>query len=137
VPSLLPLTLFTLAATVFSLPAAAADDRDRTGTGASTEGGASLGGTGIDSGVRNPRGDNDPDKRLKFERHPKPPAEPKKADTPERAPAERKPPAERGSATDRGNASSGATSRGSAGLSEEADKQDEEFRRKQGAGRRK
>ena len=129
--SLLPLILSGLIATVLSLPAAAVDDRDRTGTGASTEGGASLGGTGIDSGVRNPRGDNDPDKRLRFERHPKPAAEPKKADTPERAPAERKIPPERG------NASSGATSRGSAELSQEADKQDEEFRRKQDAERRK
>jgi len=131
VQSLLPLILSGLIATVLSLPAAAVDDRDRTGTGASTEGGASLGGTGIDSGVRNPRGDNDPDKRLRFERHPKPAAEPKKADTPERAPAERKIPPERG------NASSGATSRGSAELSQEADKQDEEFRRKQDAERRK
>jgi hypothetical protein len=134
---LLPLILFALAATVLSPSATAVDDRDRTGTGASTEGGASLGGTGIDSGVRNPRGGNDPDKRLRLERHPKPAAEPTKPDLPERAPAERKPPAERGSAPDRGNASSGATSRGSAGLSEEADKQDEEFRRKQDAERRK
>jgi hypothetical protein len=131
VQSLLPLILFALVATVFSLPAPAADDRDRTGTGASTEGGASLGGTGIDSGVRNPRGVDDPDKRLKLERHPKPAAVPGKPDLPERAPAGRKVPAERG------NASAGATSKGSAELSEEADKQDEEFRRKQDAQRRK
>jgi len=76
VQSLLPLILFALVAAVFSRPAAAVDDRDRTGAGASTEGGASLGGTGIDSGVRNPRGGDDPDKRLRLERHPKPPAEP-------------------------------------------------------------
>jgi hypothetical protein len=138
VQSLLPPILLALVATVFSLPAAAVDDRDRTGTGASTEGGASLGGTGIDSGVRNPRGVDDPDKRLKLERHPKPAAEPRKPDLPERAPAERKIPPERGSApAERGNASSGATSKGSAELSEEADKQDEEFRRKQDAERRK
>lgn len=97
---LLPPILFALAA-AFSLPAVAADERDRdrgqTGAGASTEGGASLGGTGIDSGISNQRGTDDPDKRLKFQRHPKPPAEP--------------------------NA--------------EADKRDEEFRKKQDAERRK
>ncbi len=120
--SLLPLILFGLIVTVFSLPAASADDRgdrdrSKAGAGASTEGGASLGGTGIDSGVANPRGGDDPDKRLKLQRKPRP--------------VEEKQPPERG------NASSGATARGSAELSEEVDKQDEEFRRKQDAARRK
>jgi hypothetical protein len=129
VKSLLPLILFGLVATVFSLPAASADDRgdrdrSKAGAGASTEGGASLGGTGIDSGVANPRGGDDSDKRLKLQRKPKPVEE---KQPPERSKPEAQP----------GNASSGATAKGSADLSEEVDKQDEEFRRKQDAARRK
>jgi hypothetical protein len=115
VQSLLPLILFALVATVLSPSAAAADERDRSkaGVGASTEGGASLGGTGIDSGVANPRGVDESDKRLKIER---------------------KLPADKAGASS--GSSSGATKpRGD--LSEEADKQDEEFRRKQDAERRK
>ena len=109
---LLPLVLFGLIATVLSLPAASADERDRSkaGAGASTEGGASLGGTGIDSGVPNPRGIDERDRRLKLER---------------KLPA------------DKAGASTGATARPHTDLSEEADRQDEEFRRKQDAERRK
>lgn len=109
--SLLPLVLFGLIAAVLSLPAASADDKDRSkaGVGASTEGGASLGGTGIDAGIANPRGVDERDKRLKLER---------------KLPA------------DKAGASTGAT-RPHADLSEEADRQDEEFRRKQDAERRK
>jgi len=126
-----PLILFGLIAAVFCLPAAFADDRERgAGVGASTEGGASLGGTGIDSGVTNQRGTDERDKRFKLQRKPKPTEEPKPAEG-VKDPAEPKPPAERG------NASSGSTSKRSADLSEEADKQDEEFRRKQRAERRK
>ena len=106
---LLPLILFALVATVLSPSAAAAEDRSKAGVGASTEGGASLGGTGIDSGVANPRGVDERDRRIKLER---------------RLPA------------DKGGASTGATKPRS-DLSEEADKQDEEFRRKQDAERRK
>ena len=123
------LAIAAIAAIVFSMSAPAADgkDRDRSqaGTGASSEGGASLGGTGIDSGVANPRGTAEPDKRIKLQKQPKPTEEPKDSG------AERKRP------DDRGNASAGSASRGSADLSEEADKQDEEFRKKQDAERRK
>ena len=113
--SLLPLILFALIATVLSLPAASADERDRSkaGAGASTEGGASLGGTGIDSGVANQRGVDERDKRLKLER---------------------KPPADKAGAS-AGSSAGAPKPRGD--LSEEADKQDEEFRRKQDAERRK
>jgi hypothetical protein len=127
VQSLLTLILFAFIATVFSLPAASADadrDRSKAGAGASTEGGASLGGTGIDSGVANQRGLDDPDKRLKLQRKPKPDEE-------------KQPPERAKSPVEPGNASSGATAKGSADLSEELDKQDEEFRRKQDAARRK
>ena len=124
---LLPLALFGLIAAVFTLPAASADlqdrDRGKAGTGASTEGGASLGGTGIDSGISNQRGTNDSDKRIILQRKPRPVEERKE-------PAEPKPPA------DKSGASSGAT-RHRGDLSEEADKQDEEFRRKQDALRHK
>ena len=79
---LLPLILFGLIAAVFSLPAASADEKDRdrskAGAGASSEGGASLGGTGFDSGVSNQRGSDDPDKRIKLQRQPKPAEEPRK-----------------------------------------------------------
>lgn len=124
---LLPLALFGLIAAVITLPAASADlqdrDRGKSGTGASTEGGASLGGTGIDSGISNQRGTNDSDKRIILQRKPKPAEE-------RREPAEPKPPA------DKSGASGGAT-RERGDLSEEADRQDEEFRRKQDALRRK
>jgi hypothetical protein len=110
VQSLLPPVLFALVASLLSLPACAQEtDRNKAGVGASTEGGASLGGTGIDSGVANPRGIDERDRPLKLER--KPPA-------------------------DKAGASTGSTKpRGD--LSEEADRQDEEFRRKQDAERRK
>jgi hypothetical protein len=110
VQSLLPLVLFALIATVLSLPAAA-DERDRSkaGVGASTEGGASLGGTGIDSGVANPRGVDERDRRLKLDRKAR---------------------------ADKAGASTGST-RPHGDLSEEADRQDEEFRRKQDTERRK
>jgi len=110
---LLPLILFALAATVLSPIASAVEERDRSkaGVGASTEGGASLGGTGIDSGVANQRGVDERDRRIRLER---------------KLPA------------DKAGASSGSSTTKSHGdLSEEADKQDEEFRRKQDAERRK
>jgi hypothetical protein len=112
---LLPLILFALVAAVLSPSATAAEEMDRSkaGAGASSEGGASLGGTGIDSGVANPRGVDERDRRLKLER---------------------KLPADKGGASS--GSSTGATkARGD--LSEEADKQDEEFRRKQDAERHK
>jgi len=60
-----------LLALAFAGPAAA-QDKSKAGSGASTEGGASLGGTGIDSGVANPRGVDETDKRFRIERRPKP-----------------------------------------------------------------
>jgi hypothetical protein len=133
--NLLPLILLGLIAAVFPLSAGSADEKDRgkTGSGASTEGGASLGGTGIDSGISNQRGADDPDRRLKLHRKPKPVDEPRSPSIePGKPPAAepRKPSAEAD------GASTGATKpRGS--LSDEADRHDEEFRRKQDAQRRK
>jgi hypothetical protein len=108
---LIPLILLSLAALTFSEPAAAPEkDKSKAGSGASTEGGASLGGTGIDSGVANPRGVDETDKRLRIERKPKKDPE----DKPDRRSSAAK------------DASTGATNpRGS--LSDEADKQDQEF----------
>lgn len=110
--SLAPLILSGLIAAVLSPPARSADERDRSkaGAGASTEGGASLGGTGIDPGVANPRGVDERDRRLKLER---------------KVPA------------DKAGTSSAGANRPHGDLSEEADRQDEEFRRKQDAERRK
>src|SRR5260221_3489737 len=116
---LIPLILVSLAALVFSEPAAAQEkDKSKAGTGASTEGGASLGGTGIDSGVANPRGVDETDKRLRIElKNPKKDPE----DNPDRRST-----AAKDSAKDKDAASTGATKpRGT--LSDEADKQDREF----------
>lgn len=88
-PKLIALALFCLAAAVFSEPAAAQEkDRSTAGAGASSEGGASLGGTGIDSGIANPRGTDERDKRFKIQRKPKPAALPP-------PPADPKPPADK------------------------------------------
>jgi len=120
VRKLLPLISFGLIAAVFSLPAAGADEKDRdrskAGAGASSEGGASLAAP----------------HRLRRPPTSAAPTTPTSASSSAQArgrrgaqgPHVRKPPAERG------NASSGATSKGRAELSEEADKQDEEFRKK-------
>jgi hypothetical protein len=68
--------LILLAATLpASLQTAAAEPSTsvlKPGTGASTEGGASLGGTGIDPGVSNPRGVDETDKRIRLGPKPKP-----------------------------------------------------------------
>jgi hypothetical protein len=108
-----------------SLYALSAEEKDKAhaGANASSEGGVSLGGTGIDSGVANPRGTDQTDKRIKLQRKPKPEPELKDPEGPK--------PSERGSS------SRGAGARNSTDLSLEADKQDEEFRKKQGAQRRK
>ena len=67
--NLIPLILLGLAAAILPAPAAAQErDKAHVGTGASSDGGASLGGTGIDSGVANPRGVDETDKRFRFER---------------------------------------------------------------------
>jgi hypothetical protein len=89
-----------LAAVSAWLAAEAADGA--AGTNASTSGGASLGGTGIDS--PDPRKEREADTRLKIQK--KPPVEADK-------------PASTGPARDR-----------SRDLSDEADRQDEEFRKR-------
>jgi hypothetical protein len=82
------------------LAAEAADGS--TGINASNAGGATLGGTGIDS--PDPRKEKEADPRVRIEKKPAPPP-----DQP---------------------ASTGASSRRSRDLSEEADRQDDEFRKK-------
>jgi hypothetical protein len=95
--------LILLAATLpASLQTAAAEPSTsvlKPGTGASTEGGASLGGTGIDPGVSNPRGVDETDKRIRLGPKPKP------------------------------DASAGPSRKRENDLNEELDKQDEEFRK--------
>ena len=118
---LIPLILLSLAALAFSEPAAAQEkDKSKAGSGASTEGGASLGGTGIDSGVANPRGVDETDRRLRIELK-KPRKDPEEN-------ADRRSTAAKDAAKDKDAASAGANKpRGT--LSDEADKQDQEFSR--------
>ena len=113
---LVPLILLSLVALAFSEPAAAQEkDKAKAGSGASTEGGASLGGTGIDSGVANPRGVDQTDKRLRIELK-KPKKDPE--DKPDRRSTAAKDAASAGANAPRGT------------LSDEADKQDEEFKKR-------
>ncbi len=90
VKKFIPPALFGVAVAAFPLPASAQErDKGTGGSGASSEGGASLGGTGIDSGISNPRGVDERDKRFKIQRKPKPAA------APPAEPADRKPPADK------------------------------------------
>jgi len=129
--ALLSLALSVLAFTAalaFALPALAANDAAtaKAGAGASVEGGASLGGTGIN----NTPGGTGIDVNAKPAGTLKLP--PDKKETVEG----KKEAVEGGKDGDPGKSSAGA-SRPRGSLADEADKQDEEFRRKQRLERRK